>query len=82
MRDPRRIDKVLKLIKKIWKQRPELRLMQLIGNVFGPNSPDNYYKEDGELMFLLRSVYIKEVNNVEEKKQLRKKHKIRKKSRL
>jgi hypothetical protein len=36
--------------------------MQILGNLFGPNSPDNYYKEDEELEFLLRSVYIKEIN--------------------
>lgn len=44
MRDIKRIDRILKLIEKIWRKNPDLRLFQLLGNCFGAG--DNYYKED------------------------------------
>lgn len=47
MRDPKRIDEILKLISKIWHKNPDQRLCQLIGNCFGKG--DLYYQEDDEL---------------------------------
>lgn len=55
MRDPKRIDRILKLLNKIWKKKTNLRLCQLIGNCFRDN--DNYYKEDDELEERLRKTY-------------------------
>ena len=49
MRDAGRIDKVLTKIRKIWKQYPDLRFMQLLGNVL-PAGLDPYYVEDDELL--------------------------------
>jgi uncharacterized protein YihD (DUF1040 family) len=54
MRDPKRIVKILCLIETIWKENPDLRLCQLIGNV----APyDNYHVEDDDLENRLRSAY-------------------------
>lgn len=55
MRDPKRIDKILKLIQKIWKENSNLRLMQLLGNCFPAG--DNYYKEDDDLEKNLKENY-------------------------
>ena len=65
MRDPKRIDRILKLIRKIWKCHPDLRLAQLIGNCYIHG--DNYHKEDSDVEFMLRSVYIREANESEKK---------------
>lgn len=56
MRNPERINRILNLIKRIWKKNPDLRLCQLIGNVF-PHGEDNYYKEDDELEKRLKEEY-------------------------
>lgn len=56
MRDPKRIDKILKLIKKIWKKSPDLRLTQLIMNALSMNS-DPYYIEDDILEKALTEYY-------------------------
>lgn len=56
MRDPKRIKKTLRLIRKIWLKNPDLRLCQLIGNCFVRG--DNYYKSDGLLEKRLREVYL------------------------
>jgi hypothetical protein len=53
MRDPKRIDNVLKELGGIWKQFPDLRLGQLIINV----NQDPYYIEDDELIELIRHHY-------------------------
>ena len=57
MKDPKRIDHVLKTIREVWKQNPDQRLCQLLGNVFPACHPDIYYLEDDELMRLLKSIY-------------------------
>lgn len=54
MRDPKRIKKVLKIIEEVWKRNPDLRLCQLIGNVF---PGDNYYIEDTTLVKKLKTIY-------------------------
>lgn len=45
MRDPKRIDKILKLIKTYWKKHPDMRLTQLIMNAL-QITDDPYYIED------------------------------------
>lgn len=52
MRDPKRIPKVLKLIKKIWEDNPDLRLCQLL-----LNADITYWTEDDILENTLKSVY-------------------------
>lgn len=58
MRDPKRIDIILKLIKKLWKKNPDYRLMQLIGNCF--DEGDLYYIEDDQLRDQLKKLYLQE----------------------
>jgi uncharacterized protein YihD (DUF1040 family) len=54
MRDPKRIVPMLCLIETIWKENPDLRLCQLIGNV----APyDNYHVEDDDLEKRLKECY-------------------------
>jgi uncharacterized protein YihD (DUF1040 family) len=48
-RDPRRIDGVLKRVREIWVANPDLRLMQLLLNPFGPNE-DPFHIEESELL--------------------------------
>lgn len=57
MRSPERIPRILKQIEGIWKAHPDLRLMQLLGNVF--QAGDHYYEEDGTLEVLLAAYYEK-----------------------
>lgn len=58
MRDPKRIDRILKNIEVLWKKYPDLRLCQLLGNCFGPG--DLYYIEDYELEAALKVTYKEE----------------------
>lgn len=58
-RKKERIKRIIKLIERIWKKRPELRLCQLIGNCF--DSKDLYHKEDDELEKRLRDIYKEEL---------------------
>ena len=55
MRDKKRINRILKLIKKIWINYPQLRLFQLLGNPFPPE--DHYYEEDDWLEICLNQFY-------------------------
>ena len=48
MRDPKRIDRILSMIKVLWVTQPQLRLHQLLGNLY-PDNPDLFYIEDEEL---------------------------------
>lgn len=57
MRDPKRIDRILGLVEKIWKLGPDLRLTQLIMNALKINT-DPYYIEDDKLEQALRD-YLK-----------------------
>ena len=60
MRDPKRIDRLLSLVKKIWKERPELRLMQLLRNATDDSiNFDTYYLEDTPLEKMLIDLYCK-----------------------
>ncbi len=56
MRDPKRIERILKLVEKIWNDYPDLRLTQLIMNALRMNS-DPYYVEDDKLEDALKSCY-------------------------
>ena len=58
MRDPKRIEKYLKILEQIWEQYPDLRFTQLILNVFG-NNPADYYIEDEDSIQLLIDAYLK-----------------------
>ena len=55
-RDKNRIPEVLDLIKNIWDKNPDLRLMQLLGNLF-EHGYDPYYIEDDELIKKLKERY-------------------------
>ncbi|MCK9369520.1 hypothetical protein M0R04_06405 [Candidatus Dojkabacteria bacterium] len=54
MRDPKRIPKIIKRLEKIWKKLPDLRIGQLIENVFRGNG---YYYEDDEYIQILEDFY-------------------------
>jgi len=58
MRDPKRIDRMLKLVEKVWKKSPDLRLTQLIMNTLAINY-DPYYIEDDILEEKLKDMYEK-----------------------
>lgn len=55
MSNPERIDRILKRIKKIWKNQPDLRLLQLLANCFPPG--DHYYIDDDCLEEKLKQTY-------------------------
>lgn len=57
MRDPARIDVILKKIETIWKKYPDQRLMQLLLNACGHHQ-DHFYLEDDDL--------VKKLNRFEE----------------
>ena len=63
MRDVKRIQKTLDMIKKIWLKYPDLRLCQLLENVKPSNLNDMYYIEDEDLVKLLHSRYDIERSN-------------------
>ena len=54
MKDPKRIKKVLREIEKVWKKYPDLRLMQLIGNVWIEEQFESYYIKDKILVRYLK----------------------------
>ncbi len=64
MRDPKRIPEILQRLQKLWELNPDMRLGQLIENVF-PNRPGMdpkysrtaYYLEDGEFIDTLEKFY-------------------------
>ena len=55
MRDPKRIDKLTERLEAVWKEHPDLRLAQLISNVFVVHYP--YYMEDEEFITLIEEFY-------------------------
>lgn len=55
MRDPNRIEVVLKEISDLWHKYPDLRLGQLICNVI--QDPALYYVEDKDLVEKLKKFY-------------------------
>jgi hypothetical protein len=47
MRDPRRIDRILDLVRELWKLAPDMRFGQLLENyVFG--SPDSLFRQQDD----------------------------------
>ena len=64
MRDPKRIPEILERLRKLWEASPDMRLGQLLENVF-PNRPGMdekfsrtmYYLEDDELLETLEQFY-------------------------
>ena len=63
MRDVKRIQKTLDMIKEIWLKYPDLRLSQLLENRKPSNLNDMYYIEDEDLIKLLHSRYNIERSN-------------------
>lgn len=59
MRDPKRINRIINLIKRIWKKNPDYRLFQLLGNCF--EIDPHYYTEDNILEKKLRGFYENEL---------------------
>lgn len=57
MRDPKRIPIILEKIRELWEQHPDLRLLQLLLNVFPGSNPTVYYTEDEKLIEYLSEVY-------------------------
>ena len=68
MRNPKRIKKVLKAIEEVWELYPDMRLGQLICNVY--RDPILYYIEDKELVEALQEVYLPEPTIVYGKRKL------------
>lgn len=62
MRDPKRIDDVLKELGKFWKEVPDWRLGQVIANISRDcgMSADPFYLEDDKLLTKLRE-YNREI---------------------
>ena len=67
MRDPRRIDEVLNIIKIYWEQHPDLRLCQLLSNIAVSNGwvegNDLFYLEDDQLIFFIGQSLMGETKN-------------------
>ena len=55
MRDSKKIDTVLQVLEYYWKQNPDMRLGQLIGNI--ARDPELYYMEDDKLMRRIIGTY-------------------------
>ncbi len=58
MRDPDRIKPALERLAQVWSVNPNLRLGQLIGNVF----VDPYYVEDEVFIEKIEAFYYKTIN--------------------
>lgn len=56
MRDPRRIEQILQVIREIWEREPDLRLGQIVVNAIRPIEPcpEIFAAEDGDLLEGLR----------------------------
>lgn len=62
MRDPKRIDDILNIIKRIWIKHPNLRLCQMIlnitkGSIEEQGYSDLYNLEDDQLIIRLEELY-------------------------
>lgn len=63
MRDPKRIDEVIGVLRDFWKDHPDLRFMQMIDNCFHRHTgEDPYGWEDDRFVARFKDVY-----NFEEK---------------
>lgn len=62
MRNQKRIPKILKRLKKLWEKHPDMRLAQLIGNVYPCTSSDYidpYHIEDDLFLQRMEMFYAK-----------------------
>ena len=59
MRDPNRIYEMLRILSKIWRKYPDLRLGQLVLNGC-PDDSGLYYMEDEDLLENLKKAYKEE----------------------
>jgi len=68
-RDPKRIPKIIKRLRKVWEKCPDLRLGQLIENAYnrqigeGYKGKDIYYVEDEQLIKDIEKTYLPQVEN-------------------
>ena len=69
MRDPNRIDGVLAAVGDVWKQYPNLRLGQLLSNVY--RDPALYYVEDDILVEEIQNYYDELARGVDLLKQMK-----------
>jgi len=69
MRDKNRIPRMIRLIKVIWQMNPDLRLFQLLENVF-PCREGHYYVEDDVLEKELKRLYLPKKITVDKRKKL------------
>lgn len=69
MRDPKRIDKVLAAVGEVWEKYPDMRLGQLLSNVY--TDPTLYFIEDDKLVEGLTKYYDEIENGVDILRQLR-----------
>ena len=54
-RDPKRIDQILDRLRRVWKQYPDLRLVQLL-----KVDDDYYYSEDYDFILKIEKFFQKE----------------------
>jgi len=59
MRDPKRIEPILELLKEAWNLVPDWRLGQLVSNLLGNGPQDVFHPEDEDWEKLLKE-FIKE----------------------
>lgn len=72
MRNPERIDKILEIIGKIWKQNPDLRLGQMIMNAFNIRDGNGcyYIEDDNFIQKLIDKVVVVEGEEPDEQQEL------------
>jgi uncharacterized protein YihD (DUF1040 family) len=54
MRDTKRIPEILAKLRKVWEEHPDMRLAQLLGNIFDKLP---YYMEDDEFIKAIEAYY-------------------------
>jgi hypothetical protein len=64
MRNPERIPAIMVRLQALWQKYPDLRLAQLIGNIYHiPSGADPYHVEDEEFISALEKGYIGTTGN-------------------
>ena len=59
MRDPKRIDEVVRLVRDIWKRYPDMRFIQLLDSIKGSMVGGGYYYEDDKVAESLKDILKK-----------------------
>lgn len=54
MRNPKRIDKIIELLREAWHKEPDQRLGQFVSNLLGTGPQDVFFPEDEEWEKLLK----------------------------